>query len=122
MDIFGLHGTDPKAFCGQVTSLTLPHNCTALHHPMYMDTIGSRESRYRSFLIRSIVKDLETRQHGRDDSAALKQRMRGLVENLVPHLLEIAKMFEMSCPSITDMTICIWLWSEVKSIADFSDS
>lgn len=122
MDNCGPHGTDLKDSRNQVTIMTLPPNCTAIHQPMDLGIIAAWKVRYCWMLLRKIVLDIETRQQRRESNRALIAGMKGIDEGHDPHLLDVSKMVEESWSNVSQSTIArCWVKANVLPLPHACD-
>eukprot|EP00178_Gracilaria_changii_P027519 TRINITY_DN8851_c0_g1_i1.p1 TRINITY_DN8851_c0_g1~~TRINITY_DN8851_c0_g1_i1.p1 ORF type:complete len:175 (-),score=19.80 TRINITY_DN8851_c0_g1_i1:3536-4060(-) len=105
MNNCGSHGTDLKDSRNQVTIMTLPPNCTAIHQPMDLGLVAAWKVRYCGLLLRKIVLDIEMRQQRRESNRALIAGMKEMNERHDLHLLDVSKMVEGSWSNASQSTI-----------------
>lgn len=92
---FGPHATDVVDINGKVTILSFPPNCTSPFQPVDMGVIVNLNLKYKSRLLRKILRSMEERYALREASAHYKPGTKGIDEGHDP----ICFMFQSFCLS-----------------------
>ena len=114
MDNCGAHGSDLHDCREQVTIFPLPPNCTSIHQPMDMGVIAAWKALYRRNLLLEIIGDIETQEQRRKKNEKRPAGMKGLEEGYDPHMLDVARLSDLSWSQVTEETIArCWVKAKV---------
>lgn len=67
-------------------------------------------------MLRQIIHDIEKRQQHMHEGKIIRTGMKGLPKRLDPHMLDVARMVERICSTVSDVTIA-WCWVKANVLS-----